>query len=70
MLALSTLMATKKRTPGAARRCRKRMDRALLRVQAGSIPDLHGGPMAVEAIMGVTALADRACRMCGLCKGR
>lgn len=68
MLAMSAMMATRKRTPVAARRCAKRLDRALARLDEDRIESLHGA--TVEMIEAAKALSQRACKMCGLCKDR
>ena len=65
-LAVSALLLTQKRTPKAAKRCAKRVDRALER-----LAEIKPEP-ETQADVGSEAQAWLAlrCRVCGVCKGR
>lgn len=68
MLAMSALMATHKRTVGAAQRCAKRTDRAI-----NALINPPATPFRTLKPDGAAAAVDlihRRCAVCQLCKGR
>lgn len=72
-LALSAMLATRKYSRSAQRRCAKRLDRALEALKQPTAPSPLVGTVTPEMAEEATAFAMRGCRICPVfmsCKGR